>query len=96
MGSQIRGEMLTALMTHMMLTDHPRGTVVVPVHATGAVEQIARRHDGQVIRTKAQPHRSDGSLPGQPQRGVGGQRRYGLYFPQNCTPALTPCSASPS
>jgi len=30
------------------------GTVVVPVHAS-AVEQIARRHDGRVIRTKANP-----------------------------------------
>jgi len=28
---------------------------VVPVHASSAVEQIARRHDGRVIRTKASP-----------------------------------------
>ncbi|NMG09999.1 mannose-1-phosphate guanyltransferase [Brasilonema sp. UFV-L1] len=54
-GIPIRGEMLTALMIDMMLTAHPRGTVVVPVHASSAVEQIARRHDGKVIRTKANP-----------------------------------------
>ncbi|ARV62055.1 mannose-1-phosphate guanylyltransferase [Nostocales cyanobacterium HT-58-2] len=54
-GIPIRGEMLTALMVDMMLTAHPRGTVVVPVHASSAVEQIARRHDGKVIRTKANP-----------------------------------------
>ncbi|KAB8331922.1 mannose-1-phosphate guanylyltransferase [Scytonema tolypothrichoides VB-61278] len=54
-GISIRGEMLTALMIDMMLTAHPRGTVVVPVHASSAVEQIARRHDGKVIRTKANP-----------------------------------------
>ncbi|MEO0705075.1 MAG: mannose-1-phosphate guanyltransferase [Cyanobacteria bacterium J06649_5] len=54
-GMPIRGEALTALMTHMVLTAHPRGTIVVPVHASGAVEEIARRHDGRVIRTKANP-----------------------------------------
>jgi len=51
-GIPIRGEML--LMVNMVLTNHP-GTVVVPVHASSAVEQIARRHDGRVIRTKASP-----------------------------------------
>ncbi|MBD2259067.1 mannose-1-phosphate guanyltransferase [Pseudanabaena sp. FACHB-2040] len=54
-GTAIRGETLTALMTHLILTTQPRGTVVVPIHATGAVEHIARRHGGQVIRTKANP-----------------------------------------
>jgi mannose-1-phosphate guanylyltransferase / phosphomannomutase len=54
-GAAIRGEMLTALMVDMILTSNPRGTVVVPVHASSAVEQVARRHDGKVIRTKANP-----------------------------------------
>src|SRR5579883_1128914 len=54
-GIPIRGEMLTALMVEMILTANPRGTVVVPVHASSAVEHIARRHDGKVIRTKANP-----------------------------------------
>ncbi|MBR8835273.1 MAG: mannose-1-phosphate guanyltransferase [Stigonema ocellatum SAG 48.90 = DSM 106950] len=54
-GIAIRGEMLTALMVDMILTSNPRGTVVVPVHASSAVEQIARRHDAKVIRTKANP-----------------------------------------
>jgi len=54
-GSPIRGELLTALMTELMMTQHPRGTIVAPVHASSAVEQIARRHDGRVIRTKANP-----------------------------------------
>jgi len=54
-GLSIRGEALTALMVNMILTAHPRGTVVVPVQASSAVEQIARRHDGKVIRTKANP-----------------------------------------
>jgi len=54
-GIAIRGEMLTALMVDLILTSNPRGTVVVPIHASSAVEQIARRHDGKVIRTKANP-----------------------------------------
>jgi mannose-1-phosphate guanylyltransferase/phosphomannomutase len=54
-GIAIRGEMLTALMVDLVLTSNPRGTVVVPVHASSAVEQIARRHDGKVIRAKANP-----------------------------------------
>lgn len=54
-GIPIRGETLTALMVNMILTAHPRASVVVPVHASSAVEQIARRHDGKVIRTKANP-----------------------------------------
>ncbi|MDF5730380.1 MAG: mannose-1-phosphate guanyltransferase [Rhizonema sp. PD38] len=54
-GIPIRGEMLTALMVDMILTANPRGTVVVPVHASSAVEQISRRHDSKVIRTKANP-----------------------------------------
>jgi len=54
-GIPIRGEMLTSLMVDLILTSNPRGTVVVPVHASSAVEQIARRHDGKVIRTKANP-----------------------------------------
>jgi mannose-1-phosphate guanylyltransferase / phosphomannomutase len=54
-GTPIRGEILTALMVDMMLTANPRCSVVVPVHASSAVEQIARRHDAKVIRTKANP-----------------------------------------
>jgi mannose-1-phosphate guanylyltransferase/phosphomannomutase len=54
-GIPIRNEMLTALMTEMMLTAKPRSTVIVPVNASGAIEQIARRHDAKVIRTKVNP-----------------------------------------
>ncbi len=54
-GWAIRDEQLTALMVNTILTSYPRSTVVVPVHASSAVEQIARRHDSRVIRTKANP-----------------------------------------
>jgi len=39
-GIPIRGEMLTAIMVNMVLTNHPRGTVVVPVHASSAVNRL--------------------------------------------------------
>ena len=44
-GQIIRGQTLTALMVDMVLTAEPRHCVVVPVHASSAVEQIARRHE---------------------------------------------------
>jgi len=39
-GIPIRGEMLTALMVNMVLTNHPRGTVVVRFMLHSAVEQV--------------------------------------------------------
>lgn len=81
-GSAIRGEMLTALMVHMMLTDHPRGTVVVPVNASSAVEQIARRHDGKVIRTKANPTALMEACHTNPNVVLGGSGEMGFIFPQ--------------
>jgi len=81
-GMPIRGEMLTALMVNMILTAHPRGTVVVPIHTSSAVEQIARRHDGRVIRTKANPTalmeecQRDGNVV------MGGSGESGFIFPQ--------------
>ena len=82
MGAQIRGEILTALMAHMMLTDYPRGTVVVPVHASGAVEQIARRHDGKVIRTKANPTALMEACQDNDNVVLGGSGDMGFIFPE--------------
>ena len=82
MGAQIRGETLTALMAHMMLTNHPRGTVVVPVHTSGAVEQIARRHDGRVIRTKANPTALMEACQDNDDVVLGGSGDMGFIFPE--------------
>lgn len=81
-GSAIRGEMLTALMVHMILTDHPRGTVVVPVNASSIVEQIARRHDGKVIRTKANPTALMEACHTNANVVLGGSGEMGFIFPQ--------------
>jgi mannose-1-phosphate guanylyltransferase/phosphomannomutase len=81
-GLPIRGEQLTALMVDTILTAYPRSAVVVPVHASSAVEQLARRHDGKVIRTKANPtalmeaSQSDASVV------LGGSGETGFIFPQ--------------
>ncbi|MBE9065414.1 mannose-1-phosphate guanyltransferase [Leptolyngbya cf. ectocarpi LEGE 11479] len=81
-GSPIRGEMLTALMTHMILTAHPQGTVVVPVHTSGAIEQIARRHGGSVVRTKANPTALMEACQASSNVVLGGSGDMGFIFPQ--------------
>lgn len=81
-GIAIRGEMLTALMVHLMLTAHPRCTVVVPVHTSSAVEEIARRHHGNVIRTKANPTALMEAAHTNPNVVLGGSANIGFIFPQ--------------
>ncbi|NER27638.1 MAG: mannose-1-phosphate guanylyltransferase [Symploca sp. SIO1C4] len=81
-GMAVRGEMLTALMVNLMLTANPRGTVVVPVQTSSAVEQIARRHDGKVIRTKANPTALMEASQTNPNVVLGGSWDMGFIFPQ--------------
>jgi len=81
-GSPIRGETLTALMVHMVLTAHPRGTIVVPVHASGAIEELARRHDGRVVRTKANPTALMEGCRQHANVVLGGSGDMGFIFPQ--------------
>jgi mannose-1-phosphate guanylyltransferase/phosphomannomutase len=81
-GNAIRGETLTALMVNLILTSNPRGTVVVPVHASSAVEQIARRHDGRVIRTKANPTALMEACHTHASVVLGGSGEMGFIFPQ--------------
>ncbi len=81
-GSAIRGEMLTALMVNLMLTAHPRSTVVVPINASAAVEQIARRHDSHVIRTKANPTALMEACQIHHNVVIGGSGDMGFIFPK--------------
>jgi mannose-1-phosphate guanylyltransferase / phosphomannomutase len=81
-GTPIRGETLTALMIHMVLTAHPMGTVVVPVQASGAVDEIARRHGGRVIRTKANPTALMEACHQHNHVVLGGSGDMGFIFPQ--------------
>ncbi|MGG6263771.1 sugar phosphate nucleotidyltransferase [Leptolyngbya sp. AN03gr2] len=81
-GSPIRGETLSALMVDMILTANPRGTIVVPVHASSAIEQIARRHDGKVVRTKANPTALMEACHAHGNTVLGGSGEMGFIFPQ--------------
>lgn len=81
-GIAIRGEMLTALMVNLMLTSHPKGTVVVPVNASSAVEAIARRYQSKVIRTKANPTALMEAANRNPNVVLGGSGLMGFIFPQ--------------
>ncbi|MEM9137729.1 MAG: sugar phosphate nucleotidyltransferase, partial [Cyanobacteria bacterium P01_F01_bin.42] len=79
-GSAIRGERLTALMTEIILTANPRGTIVVPVHVSSAVEQVARRHDALVVRTKANPTALMEACRENPGVVLGGSAEMGFIF----------------
>lgn len=81
-GTAIQGERLTALMVDIILTAHPRGTVVVPVDASSAVELIARRHDATVIRTKANPTALMQACRDNSGVVLGGSADMGFIFPQ--------------
>ena len=81
-GLDIMGESLTALMTSILLTAHPRSTIVVPVYASSAVEQIARRHDAQVVRTKANPTALMEACRNNANVVMGGSGDMGFIFPE--------------
>ena len=81
-GLPIAGELLTALMVNTIMTAHPRSTVVVPVHASSAVEQIVRRHDGKVLRTKANPTALMEASQDNGNVVLGGSGEMGFIFPQ--------------
>ena len=80
-GLPIRGEILTALMVNTIFTANPRSTVVVPVTASSAVEEIARRHDGTVIRTKVNPTALMEASKVNPNVVLGGSSEMGFIFP---------------
>lgn len=81
-GTPIMGENLTALMVNVMFMGYPRGTIVVPVYTSSAVEQIARRYDGKVIRTKANPTALMEACHHTPNVILGGSGDMGFIFPQ--------------
>ena len=80
-GLPIRGEALTALMVNTIFTANPRSTVVVPVNASSAVEEIARRHDGRVIRTKVNPTALMETSQTNSNVVLGGNSDMGFIFP---------------
>ena len=80
-GLPIRSEILTALMVNTIFTANPRSTVVVPVNASSAVEEIARRHDGNVVRTKVNPTALMEASQKNSNVVLGGNSDMGFIFP---------------
>lgn len=81
-GVPIRGDMLTALLVQIVLTAYPGSTVVVPVQASSAIEQIVRRHGGKVKRTKASPTALMEACQQLPNVVLGGSGDMGFIFPE--------------
>jgi mannose-1-phosphate guanylyltransferase / phosphomannomutase len=81
-GVAIRGDLLTSLMVHLALKAHPGGTVVVPVHASSAIEELARRHGGRVKRTKSNPTDLMEACQKLPHVVLGGSGDMGFIFPE--------------
>ena len=81
-GTAIRDESLTLLMVYLMMTAHPHGTVVVPVHAPSAVEEIVHRFHGQVVRTKANPTALMEACQMNRDVILGGSGNMGFIFPE--------------
>ncbi len=52
-GSSLSGDSFLALLSLMVLRQRTGARVVAPVTAPGAIEQLAREFDGEVVRTKA-------------------------------------------
>ena len=81
-GYAVRGEMLTGLMVNIMLTASPRSSVVVPVQTSSAIEKIAERYQGKVIRTKSNPTALMEASQTNPNVVLGGSGSMGFIFPQ--------------
>jgi mannose-1-phosphate guanylyltransferase / phosphomannomutase len=81
-GTIVRGEMMTALMVHLSLKAYPGGTVVVPVQASSAVDELARRHGGRIKRTKSNPRDLMEAAQKLPHVVLGGSGDMGFIFPE--------------
>ncbi|UFP93043.1 mannose-1-phosphate guanyltransferase [Gloeobacter morelensis] len=81
-GAAIKDEQLTALLVELVLTDSPRSVVVIPTEVSGVVEQIAHRHDGRVVRTKASPTALMEAAAATNNVALAGSAEMGFIFPQ--------------
>lgn len=54
-GRAVQGDLYTALLSLLVFRARRGGTVAVPVNVSHAVEKLAERYHGRVLRTKASP-----------------------------------------
>jgi mannose-1-phosphate guanylyltransferase/phosphomannomutase len=81
-GQPIRGEQLTGVMAELLLSAHPRSTVVVPVQVSSLVDRIAQRHDGRIVRSRANPAALMALCQEETNVVLGGCAEMGFIFPQ--------------
>lgn len=81
-GQAIQGSRLTAVVMELVLAGQPRGAVAVPVTTSSLVEQVARHHEGQVIRTRANPTALMRACQEKPRLLCAGSGELGFIFPQ--------------
>jgi len=81
-GTAMQGSVLTAVVMELILAGQPRGTVAVPVTTSSLVEQVARYHEGRVIRTKANATALMRVGQEQPRLLCAGSGELGFIFPQ--------------
>ncbi len=74
-GRPIEGDLYTALLSLLVLRRNRGGTVTVPITAPTAVETLARRYRGRVIRTKTAPRLLMKSKTGRPGPDGADERR---------------------
>ncbi len=82
LGQVIRGEILNAVIAELVLAASPRSTIIVPVNVSSIIEQVAHRHDAQVIRTKANPTALMEAAASTPNVSLAGSAEMGFIFPQ--------------
>jgi len=82
LGETIRGETLTAVLAELVLAASPRSKIIIPVHSTTVIEQVAHRHDATVIRTKSNPTALMEAAASTPNVAIAGSADMGYIFPQ--------------
>ncbi|MDG2989858.1 mannose-1-phosphate guanyltransferase [Candidatus Synechococcus calcipolaris G9] len=81
-GNVVSDQELTALMAHLVLTAHPGKTIVVPVTASSAVDQVVAHHGGHLVRTRTNPTDLMEACQRQSAVVLGGSADMGFIFPQ--------------
>ncbi len=82
LGKPLREELLTAVMLEMAFTAKPGSTAIIPVSVSGVAEQIASRHHGRILRTRATPTALMEACHTTHNVVIGGSAQMGFIHPQ--------------
>jgi mannose-1-phosphate guanylyltransferase/phosphomannomutase len=81
-GQIIRGELLLAVISDIVLRDKPGRSIVVPVNASSIIERIAKRHNCKVVRCKASETEIGSTTAKLPEAALGGSANGCFIFPE--------------